>query len=164
MSVLTRIKARIRALAAISKHPQPNNTREAPESTTLPHPHLEEISEAAPLKTRIQDRLAAIGACAHGYEPDAEDPIPAIPIAAEPPNDSPSDSPAAPFDVHDTLLSRTAARYAAARAFSLGLPAPDREELVELCDKIARRAEQPEIVFSLEGTYVPRGEIGRAHV
>lgn len=28
---------------------------------------------------------------------------------------------------------------------------------MELCDEIARRVEKPEIMWSLEGTYVPRG-------
>ncbi|KFY85695.1 hypothetical protein V500_08196 [Pseudogymnoascus sp. VKM F-4518 (FW-2643)] len=175
MSALKRMKARIQALAASSKPPQPRDSYEPPEATRPPHPypypHPEGTHETAPLKTRIEDRLKAIGAysaesvadaedlipaigaCSTESVKDTEDPIPAVPIPEETPNDPST----APFDVHTTLLGRTAVRYAAARAFNLGLPAPDREELMELCDEIARRAEKPEIMWSLEGTYVPRG-------
>lgn len=62
-----------------------------------------------------------------------------------------------PFDVHTTLFGRTAVRYAASRAFNLGLPALDREESVGLCDEIAQREEQGVIMWSREGTYVSRG-------
>lgn len=169
------MKARIQALAASSKPSQPKDSYGPPEATRPPHPYPyprpEGTHETAPLKTRIEDRLKAIGAYSAESVADAEDLIPAIgacstesvndtenPIPAVPiPEETLNDPSTAPFDVHSTLLGRTAVRYAAARAFNLGLPAPDREELMELCDKIARRAEQPEIMSSLEGTYVPRG-------
>ncbi|ELR05776.1 hypothetical protein VC83_04449 [Pseudogymnoascus destructans] len=132
------------------------------------HPLLETIPEIPVLKTRIEDRLRAIGACSSESLVEAEDHIPAIPIPADSEDPIPvislpaetqtiNDPPTTPFDVHSTLLGRTATRYAAAKAFNLGLPAPDRDELVELCDDIARRDEQPGIMWSLEGTYVPRG-------
>jgi hypothetical protein len=168
MSTLKRVKARIHSLAASSKLPQPRNTCAPPKATTPSHPYPERIPETPVLKTRIEDRLRAIGARsseslvkAEDHIPttpipaDTEDPTPATPIPAE--TETTDDSPTTPFDVHSTLLGRTATRYAAARAFNLGLPAPDRDELVELCDEIARREKQPGIMWSLEGTYVPRG-------
>jgi hypothetical protein len=153
MPTLTRMKARMRALAAASKLPEPQNSSEFPESTTHQQPHSERIPDTAPLKTRIGDRLAAIGACSDRDWTDTEDPIPAIPIPAK----SPKDAPATPSDVQDTLLDRTTERYAAAKAFNLGQPSPDTEELAKVCDDIAKNAKQPVIAFSLDGTYVARG-------
>ncbi|KFX93940.1 hypothetical protein V490_04596 [Pseudogymnoascus sp. VKM F-3557] len=153
MSTLTRMKARMRALAAASKLPEPNNSSEFPESTTHPHPDSEGIPHTAPLKTRIGDRLAAIGACSDRGWNDTEDPIPAIPIPAKTRNDSPT----TPSDVQHNLIDRTTERYAAAKAFNSGLPSPDTEELAKVCDDIVKRAKQPEIGFSLDGTYVQRG-------
>ncbi|KFY54228.1 hypothetical protein V496_07306 [Pseudogymnoascus sp. VKM F-4515 (FW-2607)] len=167
MSALKRLKVRIQALATaskLSKSSQPKDSYESPEETKPPQLHSEGI-----LETRIQDRLKAIGTCspesvidADTAEPipdipiptETEEPIPAIPI----PEETPDDPTTAPFDVHTTLLCRVSARLAAAKAFNLGLPAPDREELEKLCNEFARRAEEgPGIMWSLEGTYVPRG-------
>lgn len=166
MSTLKRVKARIHSLAASTKLPR--HTCAPPEATIPSPPHPERIPETPVLTTRIEDRLRAIGACsseslvkAEDHIPtipipaDTEDPIPATPIPAE--IETINDPPTTPFDVQSTLLGRTATRYAAARAFNLGLPAPDRDELVELCNDIARREKQPEIMWSLEGAYVPRG-------
>jgi hypothetical protein len=105
------------------------------------------------LKTRIGDRLAAIGACSDRTWQDNEDPIPAIPIPAKTPNVSPT----TPSDAQDTLLGRTSERYAAAKAFNSGLPSLDTEELAKVCDDIVKKAKQPVIAFSLDGTYVQRG-------
>ncbi|KFY77809.1 hypothetical protein V499_02891 [Pseudogymnoascus sp. VKM F-103] len=168
MSTLKRVKTRIHSLAASSKLPQPKNACASPEATVPSHSHPKGIPETPLLKTRIEDRLKAIGA--YSSEPvvetgtpvpaisipaDIKEPIPTTPIPAE--TETINDPPTASFDVHSTLLGRTATRYAAARAFNLGLPAPDRDELVELCDDIARREKQPRIAWSLGGTYVPRG-------
>ncbi|KFY34625.1 hypothetical protein V494_06611 [Pseudogymnoascus sp. VKM F-4513 (FW-928)] len=155
MSTLKRMKARMQAIAAASKTSHPKNNCEFPEATMGPSPYIVEFPEKAPLNTRIQDRLKAIGACSLESVADTADPIPEIPISEE--TQTPDDAPTTPFDVHTTLLGRTASRYAAARAFNLGLPAPDREALVKLCDDIARREKQADIMWSLEGTYVPRG-------
>ncbi|KFY31035.1 hypothetical protein V493_01458 [Pseudogymnoascus sp. VKM F-4281 (FW-2241)] len=156
MSTLKRMKARMQTLATSSRPSQPKNSCGFPEATTLSHrnPHPEGDPETI-LKRRIQDRLKAIGACLPESVADTKDPIPDIPVPAE--TETPNDTPTAPFDVQITFLGRTATRYAVARAFNLGVPAPDREELVGLCDKIARRDKEPEIMWSLEGTYVPRG-------
>ncbi|KFZ05617.1 hypothetical protein V501_08182 [Pseudogymnoascus sp. VKM F-4519 (FW-2642)] len=168
MSTLKRVKARLHSLAASSKFPQPKNACASLEATVPSYPHPQVIPETLLLKTRIEDRLKAIGACSSEPVVETEAPVPAISILADIKEPIPTtpipaeteaidDPPTAPFNVHSTLLGRTATRYAAARAFNLGLPAPDRNELVELCDDIARREKQPEITWSLEGTYVPRG-------
>ncbi|OBT79056.1 hypothetical protein VF21_02413 [Pseudogymnoascus sp. 05NY08] len=172
MSTLKRVKARLHSLAASSKLP-PRNTCDGPEAITPSHTRPETMPETIPetpvLKTRIEDRLRAIGACSSeslvdtaapvpdiSIPADTEDPIPATPIPAE--TETINDPPTEPFDVNSTILGRTAIRYAAARAFNLGLPAPDRDKLVELCGDIARREKDgPGIMWSLEGTYVPRG-------
>ncbi|OBT91147.1 hypothetical protein VE02_00040 [Pseudogymnoascus sp. 03VT05] len=166
MSTLKRVKARLHSLAASSKLPR--DTCASPEETTPSHPYPEKTPEAPVLKMRIEDRLKAIGACSSESLVEAEDYITAIPVPTDTEEPNPAtptptetqtidDTSTTPFDVHNTLLGRTAIRYAAARAFNLGLPALDRDELVELCDDIARREKQPGITWSLEGTYVPRG-------
>lgn len=167
MSALKRLKVRIQALATaskLSKSSQPKDSYESPEETKPPQLHSEGI-----LETRIQDRLKAIGTCSPEsvIDTDTAEPIPDIPIPTETeepipaipiPEETPDDPTTAPFDVHTTLLCRVSARLAAAKAFNLGLPAPDREELEKLCNEFARRAEEgPGIMWSLEGTYVPRG-------
>ncbi|KFY01709.1 hypothetical protein O988_02584 [Pseudogymnoascus sp. VKM F-3808] len=95
MSTLTRMKARMRAPAAASKLPEQQNSSEFPELATHPQPYREGIPDTAPLKTRIGDRLAAIGACSDRDWTDTEEPIPAIPIPAK----TPKDAPTAPSDV-----------------------------------------------------------------
>ncbi|OBT94219.1 hypothetical protein VE01_07829 [Pseudogymnoascus verrucosus] len=166
VSTLKRVKARLHSLAASSKLPRKTCT--SPEAFATSHLHAQVIPKAPLLKTRVEDRPKAIGACssepvveteasvpAISIPADIKGPIPTTPIPAE--TQTIDDSPTTLFDVHSTLLGRTATRYAAARAFNLGLPAPDRDELVELCDDIARREKKPGITWSLEGTYVPRG-------
>lgn len=160
------MKARLHSLAVSSKLPR--HICASPEATTPSHPYPERILEAPVLKMRIEDRLRAIGACsseslvkAQDHNPatpiptNTEDPTPATPTSAE--TQTIDDSPTTPLDINSTLLGRTATCYVAARAFNLGLQAPDRDELVELCDDIARREKQPGIMWSLDGTYVPRG-------
>lgn len=167
MSTLKRMKAYIQALATASKpskSPQPKNSYESHGETKPPQLHPEGI-----LETRIRDRLSAIGTCTPEsvIDTDPAEAIPDIPIPTETeepiptisiPEGTPDDPTTAPFDVHTTLLGRVSARLAAAKAFNLGLPAPDKEELEKLCNEFARRAEEgPGIMWSLEGTYVPRG-------
>ncbi|KFY84385.1 hypothetical protein V498_07832 [Pseudogymnoascus sp. VKM F-4517 (FW-2822)] len=148
MSALKRLKVRIQALATaskLSKSSQPKDSYESPEETKPPQLHSEGI-----LETRIQDRLKAIGTCS----PENGGTHPSYSNTRR----NPRRPTTAPFDVHTTLLCRVSARLAAAKAFNLGLPAPDREELEKLCNEFARRAEEgPGIMWSLEGTYVPRG-------
>ncbi|KFY20850.1 hypothetical protein V491_03377 [Pseudogymnoascus sp. VKM F-3775] len=161
ISTLRRMKARIQTFGASSKSSKTSLTKdscEIHESTGYPLSYTEGvIHKTAPLNTRIQDRLKAAGACLAESVRDIKDPIPAVTIPVEPPTATSNDTPTTPFDVHTTLLGRTGARYAAARAFNLGLPTPEREGLVGLCDEIPPKEEQGVIRFSLEGTYIPRG-------
>ncbi|OBT65667.1 hypothetical protein VE03_05563 [Pseudogymnoascus sp. 23342-1-I1] len=177
LSALKRVKARIQALTTAprtSKPSQPKNSYESLEQTRPLHSQPEPT-----LETWIQDRLKAIGACS--AEPvtdtDTEEPIPNITIPAEAigaysvesvadtekpvpvaliPEETPNDTPTKPFDVHTTLLGHTAARLVEAKAFNLGLPSTDRE-LMKSRNEISRAEEGPGIMWSLEGTYIPRG-------
>lgn len=156
------MKARIQALATSSlkssKSSQPKDSYETHEPTRYPLTLAEGvIHETAPHNAQVQSRPKATSACLAESVADIKDPVTKITIPIEPPTDTLGDTPTAPFDFHTTLLGRTAVPYAASRAFNQGLPAPDREGLIGLCDEISPGGEQGVIMWSLEGTYVPRG-------